>query len=163
MTAKPWYRHFWVWFIITPVICSVVAGFVTLYLAGAPPSLVVDDFGQIAMTVELDQQRDQRATELGVAARLQLDAQSAGSAQAVTVSLSGAEPDSLKLELIHPTLEQMDRQIILKRSDDRYTGTMQRADTRLYVLISDGAGSWRLTGVLDPRQEVLELKAGPRP
>ncbi len=161
MTAKPWYRHFWVWFILTPVIGSVIAGFITLYLAGAPPSLVVDDFGQIAMAVELDQQRDKRAVELGVAARLQFDAQSAGSTQAVTVSLGGAAPDNLKLELIHPTLEQMDRQVILKRSGDLYTGTMPRADTRLYVMISDGAGNWRLTGVLEPRQEILELKAGP--
>ncbi len=160
MTAKPWYRHFWVWFILTPVIGSVIAGFVTLYLAGAPPSLVVDDFGQIAMAVELDQQRDKRAVELGVTARLQFDAQSAGSTPAVTVSLSGAAPDSLKLELIHPTLAQMDRQVILKRSDNLYTGTMPHADTRLYAMISDGAGNWRLTGVLEPRQEVLELKAG---
>lgn len=163
MTAKPWYRHFWVWFILTPVIGSVIAGFVTLYLAGAPPSLVVDDFGQIAMAVELDLQRDKRAAELGVAARLQFDAPSAGSNQAVTVSLSSTAPNSLKLELIHPTLEQMDRQVILKRSGDRYTGALLRADTRLYVMISDDAGNWRLTGVLEPRQEVLELKAGPRP
>ena len=160
MTAKPWYRHFWVWFILTPVIGSVIAGFVTLYLAGAPPSLVVDDFGQIAMAVELDQQRDRRAVELGVAARLQFDAPSGDSARAVTVSLSGAAPDSLRLELIHPTLEQMDRHVILKRRGNLYAGTMQRADTRLYVMISDAAGNWRLTGVLEPRQEVLELKAG---
>lgn len=160
MTAKPWYRHFWVWFILTPVIGSVIAGFVTLYLAGAPPSLVVDDFGQIAMAVELDQQRDKRAVELGVAARLQFDSQSAGSTRAVTVSLSGAAPDSLKLELIHPTLERMDRHVILKRSGNVYAGTMPHADTRLYVMISDGAGNWRLTGVLEPRQEALELKAG---
>jgi hypothetical protein len=98
--------------------------------------------------------------ELGVAARLQFDAPSGDSARAVTVSLSGAAPDSLRLELIHPTLEQMDRHVILKRRGNLYAGTMPRADTRLYVMISDAAGNWRLTGVLEPRQEVLELKAG---
>jgi hypothetical protein len=161
MTAKPWFQHFWVWFMLTPVIASVIAGFVTLYLAGAPPSLVVDDFGQIAMAVELDQQRDQRAADLGVAARLKFSARSTGNGQAVTVNLSGAAPEGIRLELIHPTLEQMDRQVILKRSGDLYTGTLSHADTRLHVLISDIAGNWRLTGVLEPRQEVLELKAGP--
>ena len=44
-------------------------------------------------------------------ARLQFHTQPAGSDQMVTVSLSGAAPDSLKLELIHPTLERMDRQV----------------------------------------------------
>ena len=71
----------------------------------------------------------------------------AGSGQTVTISLSGTAPDSLKLELIHPTLEALDQHVLLKRSDELYSGTVVRADGRLHVLISDEAGDWRLTGM----------------
>ena len=40
---KPWYRHFWVWVMLAPLIAAVIASFVTLYLAGPPPALVEDD------------------------------------------------------------------------------------------------------------------------
>jgi hypothetical protein len=159
MIEKPWYRHFWLWFMLTPVIGSVIAGFVTLYLAGAPPSLVVDDFNRIALAIELDQQRDQRATELDVTARLQLKPELASSGQVVAVSLTGTAPDGLTLELVHPTLEHMDQRVTLKRDADGYAGSVVRADTRLYVLLSDDTGKWRLTGVLEPGQNVLDLKA----
>lgn len=41
--AKPWYRHFWVWVMLAPLIAAVIASFITLYLAGPPPVLVNDD------------------------------------------------------------------------------------------------------------------------
>jgi hypothetical protein len=161
MTEKPWYRHLWLWIMLVPLIGSVIAGFVTLYLAGAPPALVVDDFGKIAMAVEMDQQRDRHAAELGLKARLELGPQPAGGNTTVSLSLSGSTPDRLKLELIHPTLEHMDRHVLLKRNADNYTGSVARADTRLHVLISDEQESWRLTGILAAGQDVLDLQAGP--
>lgn len=160
MTERPWYRHVWLWIMLVPLIASVIAGFVTLYLAGAPPALVVDDFGKIAMAVELDQQRDRHAAELGLGARLEFRHQPAGS-RTVNINLSGTAPDRLKLELIHPTLEHMDQHVLLKRNDDVYTGSVVRVDTRLHVLISDEQESWRLTGILAAGQDVLDLKAGP--
>jgi hypothetical protein len=161
MTERPWYRHFWVWFTLMPVIGSVIAGFVTLYLAGAPPALVVDDFGRLAMAVELDQQRDRHAAELGVGARLELRPQPADGRQTVSISLTGVAPDRLTLELIHPTLAQRDQRLLLRRNNGIYTGSVVRANTRLHVLISDEQASWRLTGILAAGQDGLDLKAGP--
>jgi len=160
VTERPWYRHFWVWFTLVPLIGTVIAGFVTLYLAGAPPALVVDDFGKIAMAIELDRQRDQHAARLGVGARLELRPQPADRKQAVSISLTGAAPDKLNLQLIHPTLEHMDQRVVLLRDGDVYTGSVIRADARLHVLISDEQGSWRLTGILAAGQDGLDLKAG---
>jgi hypothetical protein len=53
----------------------------------------------------------------------------------------------------------MDQRVTLKRDADGYAGSVVRADTRLYVLLSDDTGKWRLTGVLEPGQNVLDLKA----
>lgn len=161
MTERPWYRHFWLWFMLIPLIGSVIAGFVTLYLAGAPPTLVVDDFGKIAMAVELDQQRDRHAAELGLSARLEFRPQPADDAQAVSLSLSGSTPDRLTLELIHPTLAQMDQQVLLTHNAGVYTGRVLRGDARFHVLVSDETKTWRLTGMLAAGQNVLDLQAGP--
>ena len=44
LDTKPWYRHFWVWFIIALPAAAVVAGLFTLYLAVSnPDSLVISD------------------------------------------------------------------------------------------------------------------------
>jgi hypothetical protein len=161
MTEKPWYRQVWLWIMLVPLIGSVIAGFVTLYLAGAPPALVVDDFGKIAMAVEMDQQRDRHAAELGLKARLQFGSRLAGGNTAVSLHLSGSTPERLKLELIHPTLEHRDQRVMLKRNADVYTGSVVRADTRLHVLLSDEQENWRLTGMLAPGQDALDLQAGP--
>lgn len=157
---KPWYRHFYVWLVLTPLIATVIGSFFTLYLAGSPPSLVVDDFGQIAMAIEQDQQRDRRAAQLGVRARLQLDPRAAEAGQAVALDLAGAAPDRVRLELIHPTLDTRDRSVMLTRQGDIYVGVVPRADSRLYVQVTDDAGEWRLTGVLERGAGSLELAPG---
>ena len=45
---SPWYRQFWPWFVMALPAAAVAASFVTLYLAGSEPAMVVDDYGQIA-------------------------------------------------------------------------------------------------------------------
>ena len=159
-TEKPWYRHFWVWFVLAPLIATVLGSAFTFYLAGGPPALVVDDFGTIAMAVERDQQRDRRATDLRLAASLRF-APRDGDAEQVTVWLDGAAPERLRLDLIHPTLQASDQRALLERSDAAYAGTVTRADTRLYVELTDETGDWRLTGVLDRGAETLDLAAAP--
>jgi hypothetical protein len=56
---RPWYRHFWVWFMLAPLIATVLASIVTLLLAGSPPELVVADPGQ--------PEPDRQATEMRAA------------------------------------------------------------------------------------------------
>ena len=42
--GEPWYRHFWVWFIIALPASAVIAGIYTLWLAVSNPDhLVVDE------------------------------------------------------------------------------------------------------------------------
>ena len=41
---KPWYRHFWVWFIIALPTAAVTGGLLTLWIAMSNPDfLVIDD------------------------------------------------------------------------------------------------------------------------
>lgn len=153
--SKPWYRHFWVWFTLAPLIATVAASMVTLFLAGSPPALVVDEFGAIAMVVEQDQRRLRRAAELGMAATV--DVAGTGPGSRVTVRLEGPAPPALRLALVHPTLATLDRATDLVRDGDAWRGVVERADTRLYVQLGDAAGDWRITGELPRGADAVRL------
>jgi hypothetical protein len=159
---KPWYRHFWFWFVAAPPILTVIASFITLFLAGSTPALVVDDFGQIAMAIEKDQQRDHKATELGVGAALQFDPRVQDGRQTVALTVTGSNAAELRLDLIHPTREDLDRHVVLKRVGDRYAGSIERMPGRLYLQVTDDADGWRLTGALAPEQQAVSLTAAAR-
>jgi hypothetical protein len=161
--GKPWYREFWLWFVLAPLIATVIGSFATLIVAGGPPALVVDDFGQIALTVERNRQRDRRAAELGITADLQFDPGTGGGPEQVAVRLHGDAPAQLRLELIHPTREERDASTTLRRSGDRYAGTVLRPAGRLYLQVGDEAHSWRLTGALAPGQRSARLAPAPAP
>lgn len=155
MDDRPWYRNYMVWVVLVPLIGTVTASFITLFLAGSPPTLVVDDFGQIAMAIEQNQQRDQRATELGLAARVDISRDGE-----VTVRLDGIAPPRLALELIHPTLDTLDRSVMLTRDGDAWRGRIDRPDSRMYLQVTDDAGEWRLTGEIGRDADGAELAAG---
>lgn len=156
---KPWYRQFWLWFVITPLIATVIASFVTLYIAGSPPALVVDDFGRIEMTVERDEARDRRAAELGLAAEVQFDPGPADEATAVAVTLAGAAPAALRLSLIHPTRQDRDHEAVLARTGAAYGGSVVRPGSRVYLIVTDDRGEWRLAGEIGPGQQAVTLRA----
>jgi hypothetical protein len=173
--TKPWYRQFWPWFIMAPPAVSVIAGLLTFYLAGAAPSMVVDDYGRIAMATRQRAEREKHAAELGLAARItfhddvirQRDGDPNDGRNAVTVTLSQVSadepwPSRITLDLVHPTLSERDAAAILQGADGRYTGTLAHPQGRYYVSLSDSAGTWRLTGESWGNSNVLELKTESR-
>ena len=163
--ATPWYRQFWPWFIMVPPAASVIAGLLTFYLAGGEPSMVVDDYGRIAMATEQRAERARRAGELGLTARIVIAADSGVDVQPVTVTLGQRDGTDdwnggLVLRLIHPTREKLDRTIGLTGSRGHYAGRFERPPGRYYVSLSDSAETWRLTGELTAGAVLLELDAG---
>lgn len=159
---KPWYRQFWLWFVLAPLIAVVIASFATLFIAGRPPALVVDDYRQIPLAVERDRARDLRAAELGLSAELQFTAAADGN-RGVLVSLQGDAPARLRLDLVHPTREEFDRSTVLDRAGAGYAGVVQRPANRVYVSLHDEADTWRLTGTLPAGADALRLAPSARP
>lgn len=158
----PWYRHLWVWLVMIPPAAAVVAGFVTAWLAGAPPALVVDDYSEIAMATELQRARDQLASNLGLTARLAIDGD--GDAARLRVEVNARQPDfrspdRLQLQLIHPTHQERDQAVELGRNGAGYTGRIIRPASRVYVALSDLDGQWRLTDELPAGAARLDLEA----
>lgn len=155
---RPWYRHFWVWFLIAPPAATVIFWTVILTTMASPPSLVVDDYGKIGLAYEDEQARDAAARELGVTGRLDVRRERGR----VTVALIGLDdpPQQLELTLAHPTEAARDRTATLERTGGGlYRGELgAAAPGRRYVTLLPGDGRWRLAGELLAHRTDISLQ-----
>jgi hypothetical protein len=162
---RPWYRQFWPWFIAFPPAATVVAGFVTLWLAGTGPSLVVDDYGKIGKVTTQRALRDEHARDLGLEANIMVAGiASADAAGAVDIDLSLAgprfkSPELIVLRIVHPTQAEHDVETVLSGLDGRYRGRIPRPVGRLYIHVTDVERTWRLVGELGA--DATELRLAP--
>ena len=146
--VAPWYRQFWPWFLIALPACAVVASLFTIWLAvSSPNALVVDDYSRIAKYTEQRMDRDRRAAELGLVARVRSVAE-AGVLE-VHLEPAGFDPGALAARLSHPTLENRDRRLELARSPEGWTARTEPFSGRWYLQIEPLDGDWRLAGVID--------------
>jgi hypothetical protein len=162
---KPWYKHLWPWLAMLPPAAAVIGGLTTAWLAGGPPALVVDDYADIARVTVERAVRDRRASELGLRADLSLLALSGTRSQvrlALAATMPGyAPPGALQLELIHPTREERDQRVDLRRSGGVYVGELDAPAGRIYLQLSDPDGGWRLVGELPAGASGQSLAARP--
>ena len=167
--TKPWYRHPWPWLLMLPPLFSMIGGFTLLYRSISTPNpLVVDDYATIAKHTERRLERDREAARLGLRGVLAVDSDESGR-RAVEFSFEvapGEPPARLTLRLLHPTLEQMDRQVDLLRSGASYRALVEdAAPSRYYVLVEPEDRRWRLTGEMSgdgklPLQPPADALAG---
>jgi len=93
----------------------------------------------------LDRDDAQRATAsaLGLRATLRIDA----ATQRCLVTLEGAAPASLRLDLTHPTNPAADRQLRLRRAAGAYSVPCEAVPTAHWWLqLTDPQGQWLLRG-----------------
>ena len=155
---RPWYRHFWVWFLMVPPAATVVFWTVVLATTAASPSLVVDDYARIGLVYEAERERDRAAARRGIRARIHVTRDDGG----VTVALTGLDvpPDRLAVRLAHPTDASRDLRATLERSGSGiYRGSLGApAPGRRYVQIQPPDASWRLGGELLAGQADMALE-----
>lgn len=159
--VEPWYRQFWPWFIISVPAATVIGCMFTIFLAiTRPDPLVVDDYSRIAETTERRFRMADTASALGLEGNLQVAAV-AGEVE-VHLQQAGAArfldwPDTLLLELSHPTAPDKDLEILLTRAPLAGAGTYRArlaplaGQERWYAAVEslgESADGWRLTGVV---------------
>ncbi|MCU0977481.1 MAG: FixH family protein [Steroidobacteraceae bacterium] len=158
--ARPWHREPWVWLIIAIPLVTVVGGFVTLGLAiQTRDELVTDDFRKEGVAIYADPRRDAAAAQLGVSAELAVD-RAGGRINATLDMPRGEAPPELLLVLSHATRAEYDHMVVLRRSEDGYTGRLDRFESgRWYLELTPRSRAWRLKGVLEPEKDgVLRLE-----
>ena len=144
---KPWYRHFWPWFLMTLPASVVVAGISTALIAARhADDLVVDDYYKNGLAINRQLERKQRATARGLSAQLLFVDNTVG------VQILGTVDDqNLNLLLSHPFETDRDFKVALTRiSPGHYRGALSSTvSSHWHWIIEEQAeAGWRLDGVV---------------
>jgi hypothetical protein len=162
---RPWYREVWPWLLMLPPAASVAGGVMMVVLAtGTPAALVVDDYSRIEALTSERFERDVRATELGLVARIDFLAAPAR----VEVRLESAGyfelPRTLRLILRHATNPAADRTVDLGDAGGALAAPVDLLPGRYRIELLPPDSSWRLAGDLarpDGRHELRPQLASP--
>ncbi|MDI1300423.1 MAG: FixH family protein [bacterium] len=146
ITAKPWYRQFWPWFIMALPATAVVAGLSTVYIAFKnQDSLVRDDWYQDGKSINLDMAREKRAQLLGMSADMAIDALTGDIRVTLHEKQTALLPPSLKIAFSHVTRADLDQAVTLQRQHDgEYHGVIGHA-LRGHFDIELAGNDWRIT------------------
>lgn len=147
--TQPWYKQFWLWFIIFLPTCAVVASLYTVYIAFSnKDSLVKDNYYKAGKAINMDLSEQQMANDLNIHATVNIDLL-VGELELLLTGKFESAPEQLMLELIHPVNKSSDVLIQLRHTGGlRYTGQMATSALgRRYVQLSDSDSStdtWRI-------------------
>jgi hypothetical protein len=171
---KPWYRQFWAWFILSPLITVVIVSSITVTLAVInADDRVVDNYYKEGRAINMRLDQDLLAISLGITARLRFDKLS-GDLILILNSKADALPKFLLLELSHPAHSERDHKLLLTRTAANQYNTElsdELLDSRWYLRLlplesledSDRANiveqtKSSVTQTLDNTQQVWRLR-----
>lgn len=152
-TEKPWYRQFWFWFVMAPLIVVVPASFGLLATAIIhSDDRVIDNYYKHGRMINQSLEQDARARLWGVSARLQLKEGEV----ALQLETTTTYPTELSLWLDHPFEEKLDHFIQLERGEDGiYRGELPVQAGSWYATLAPEVAQheraeapWRLRGEL---------------
>ncbi len=163
---QPWYRQFWPWFIIALLAFSVIAGLTTVWIAlQTTDSLVVQSDDDIQAVAERRIDAERLATELGLAALVEINETTGTVSAAMRSGTLDPVPATLDFELSHPAFAERDIQITLNKAmadDDGnpvWVGHVLAIPSgRFYAVLKSG-DAWRVTGEWQGESELV-LRAG---
>lgn len=132
------------WLVITLPALAVVASFCSLALALTRGDRELPaSYHWEGGALERDDAQRAAASALGLRATLRIDAATGR----CLVSLSGAAPASLRLELTHPTNPAADRQLLLQGAAGVYSAPCEAVPmAHWWLQLSDPEGTWLLRG-----------------
>ena len=146
-----WYKQFWPWFLIGILVFAVVIGLGLVYVSTInPDSLVRDNYYKEGQAINMQLDRDNVASELGLRAQFTIDELTGD----ISLQLDGnlqSLPELLTMDIISPTHAELDRAVELRHlAGNQYVGQLESSiQGRQYIELSDpaspGNDGWRLT------------------
>lgn len=169
--VKPWYKEFWAWFILSPLILVVIVSSITVTIAVKnADDRVLDNYYKEGRMINMRLDEDMLAESLQMSAAITFNQPS--NEVIITVEHLGPEsvlPRQLLLELSHPVQAALDRSIVLSRVGNEYRARElpQHLEHKWYLrllpIFSDKEQRrWRLKGELNFSKplETIVLTAG---
>ena len=154
--SKPWYREFWAWFILSPlIVVAIVSSFtITLAVRGADDR-VLDNYYKEGRMINVTMDQDVTARSLSLKAELHFD--QALDELSLQLSMDEQGPAALLLELSHPAKAILDQTVVLtKVANHQYHAELPREDFnhRWYLRLTPHSlatqdVAWRLRGEID--------------
>lgn len=144
--TRPWYTHFWPWFLFILPACVVAASITTMVIASrGADDLVASDYYKDGLAINQRLERSRRAAELGIEPALAFDAR--GVRVAVTAP---GDPEFLRLFLSHPLEADDDFTLELSRvTRGEYAGSLPSAVApRWHWRLEPLSGEWRVDGLV---------------
>ncbi len=113
---KPWYRQFWAWFILSPLIVVFIVSSITITLAVKyGQDRVLDNYYKEGRLINMRLEQDLLAITLGINAQLNFDTAGDDLVLSLTTN-TPILPDYLSLELSHPAHAERDHKLLLTRT-----------------------------------------------
>lgn len=133
-TIKPWYRQFWFWYLMTPLV--VVVAVTSLLISVAyrnADDVVIDNYYKEGRMINQVMVQHRRAAELQLSAQLDFD-RTIGDIS-LTLPEDIALPDKLLLLLDHPFEADLDQTVIFSRlAGNHYAGQLEKSIDHLWYL-----------------------------
>ena len=119
--SRPWFKHFWPWFLILLPASVVVAATATLIIANrGADDLVAQEYYKDGLAINRRLEKEQRAITLGISASPTF----AENTATVTIQAPHS-PASLQLEMSHPMEADRDFAVTLNKiADNTYSGNL---------------------------------------
>ncbi|WP_409526229.1 FixH family protein [Nitrincola sp. MINF-07-Sa-05] len=158
--VAPWYKQFWLWFVLTPIFCVMIYATTFAVIAiKTSDGIVREDHFRYARGTYVDTSKEMRAVELDLKGEMVLDNNSGR----VALDLAGLVPDGtsqLNLSIIHPTHQKFDQLIIMTATSqpNHFEGTLssELQGKRYFILEPDNI-EWRLRTEAYPPYEARSL------
>jgi hypothetical protein len=144
--TKPWYKHFWPWFLMSFPLAAVIAGITTIIIATkGHDHAVVDDYYKKGLAINRVISQQETAASMGLSARANYEAKT-GKVSLKLTSGTDYKTESLSLSFVHTTRADFDRHVILHNDGSgNFTTTLKEIQSGRWKLILEPADKkWRL-------------------
>lgn len=122
----PWYKEFYVWFIILFPVLAILAGIATTILAvQSDDGLVVDDYYKQGLEINRKLGRDQSAIGYGLNAEIEIDAKQENVSIKLKADSRFNYPDNFSATFLHSTRAGLDKEANMALvQDNTYQGKL---------------------------------------
>ncbi len=144
--ARPWYKQFWVWFVITIPTVAVLFSLQFVYIAFTHQDAVVrDDWYEDGKTINLSFARSDAALKMGLSADVRLDPDTGEVLLKLKANKAITIP-AIDLHFVHATIKGLDQSLVLHHLvDNEYRGQLTRPLEGAFQ-IELSTPEWRLAG-----------------
>ena len=143
--TKPWYRYFWVWFVLGLLSMSISASMTLVVMAHRHADDVVSDtWYQDGRGINQDMAAEDMARSLGM--RVVLVSENERLRAQISSDVDLPMPETLQLSLRHPTIAARDAayQLGLAADGRNYAGEGELPRGRWVATVTPSAGNWRV-------------------